>query len=116
MAGLSRRGDELVLSLSDAEQVEALHGDLRVPVASVRSVQVLDDARQAVNGMRAPGTGLPGLLSIGTFHRDGHQAFVVVHHARPRGLRVTLSGAGLDYDELIVGLDDPEAVAASLGV
>jgi hypothetical protein len=116
MADLSRRGDELVLSLSNAEQVEALHGDLRVPVASVRSVQVLDDARKAMHGMRAPSTGLPGLLSIGTFHRDGHRAFVVVHHSRPRGLRVALSGAGIDYDELIVGLDNPETVAASLGV
>jgi len=105
------QGGELVLSLSDMEKLEAVHGEVRVPVSSVRDVGVLDDALAAVHGTRT-GTGIPGVLVVGTIRHKGAKAFVVVHHGHPRGVRVRLEGA--DFDELIVGCDDPETVVARL--
>jgi hypothetical protein len=104
-------GDELVVRLRAVEKIEAVHGEVKVPLSSVRSVEVLDDAVGAVHGFRV-GTGIPGSVAIGTFtSRDDH-IFAVVHHDTPRGVRVGLEGA--QFDELIVGCDDPEGVAASL--
>lgn len=112
MAELTVQGDELVLSLSAGERLEAVRGeDVRVPLASMRDVEVLEDALAAVHGIRT-GTGIPGVLVVGTIRSHGTKQFVVVHHGHPRGVQVTLEGA--DYDALIVGCEDPEAVAAKL--
>ena len=48
MAELSPEGNELVVHLSLAEKAEAVHGDIRVPMSSVRQVDVVDDAVHAV--------------------------------------------------------------------
>ncbi len=108
MADLVVEDAELVLRLSALEKVEALHGELRFPTAAVRGVEVLADAPGAVHGWRSPGTGIPGVVAVGTFRRAGSKTFAVVHMSTRRGVRVRLEGA--DYDELIVGCADPEAV------
>jgi hypothetical protein len=111
MAEVLVEGDELVVRLRAVEKLEAVHGEVKVPLGSVRSVEVLDDAIGAVHGFRV-GTGIPGSVAVGTFtSRDDH-IFAVVHHDTPRGVRLRLEGA--PYDELIVGCDDPESVVASL--
>jgi hypothetical protein len=51
-------------------------------------------------------------VAIGTFTSRNSHIFAVVHHNTPRGVRVTLEGA--QFDELIVGCDDPESVVATL--
>jgi len=114
VAVLTVQGDELVLSLNEMEKLEAVHArDIRVPVASVRSVEVVDDALDVVHGIRT-GTGIPGVLVVGTIRHESKKAFAVVHHGHSRGVLVRLDGA--DYDELVVGCDNPETLAASLAV
>lgn len=113
MAELTVEGNELVLHLSRFEQAEAIHGDLRVPASSVQRVEVLDDALGAVRGARAPGTGFPGVVAVGTYRRrGGGKSFAVVHHNTRRGVRVILHGT--DFEELIVGCSHPEVVADAL--
>jgi hypothetical protein len=111
MAELIIEGDDLVVHLSTAEKLEAVHGDVRVPFDSVKSVEVLDDAMSAIHGIRV-GTGIPGSVAIGTFTSRAAKIFAVVHHDTPRAVRVTLEGD--HFDEIIVGCPHPEAVAASL--
>lgn len=111
MADLIVDGDELVVRLRAVEKMEAVHGEVRVPLRSLSSVEVLDDAIGAVHGFRV-GTGIPGSVAIGTFSSRDDKIFAVVHHGTPRGVRVRLEGA--QFDELIVGCDDPESVVATL--
>jgi hypothetical protein len=103
----------VVVALSAAEKIEAVHGDIRVPASAVQSIEVVDDAVHAVNAYRkSVGSAWPGLFVIGTFRADGVKAFAVVHHSTPRGVRLRLEGA--NFDEVLVGCDDPEGVAQSL--
>jgi hypothetical protein len=111
MADVTIDGDELVVRLRTIEKLEAVHGEVKVPLASVSSAEVLDDAIGAVHGFRV-GTGIPGSVAVGTFTSRNDKIFAVVHHDTPRGVRVRLEGA--QFDELIVGCDDPEAVVATL--
>ncbi len=111
MAELAIEGDDLVVRLSTAEKLEAVHGEVRVPLDSVKSVEVLDDALSAIHGIRV-GTGIPGSVAIGTFTSRTAKIFAVVHHDTPRGVRVTLGGD--HFDEIIVGCPHPEIVAESL--
>jgi hypothetical protein len=113
MAELTRAGDELVLTLSVAEKAESLHGDIRVPLTSVREVDVVEDVIHAVHGMKLPGTAWPGRFMIGTLaHATGKKSFAVIHHDTARGVRVRLEDA--TFSELLVGCANPEAVAASI--
>lgn len=107
---------ELVLLLTELEKFEGVHRDLSVPVSSVQGIDVLDDALGALEseagvGIRT-GTGIPGVLVVGTVRHRDIKSFVVIHHGHPRGVRVRLHGE--DYDEFIVGSDAPEALAARL--
>ena len=111
MAEVSVEGDTLVVHLRPVEKLEAVHGEVRVPLVSVKTVEVLDDAIQAVHGIRV-GTGIPGSVAIGTFTSRHSHIFAVVHHDTPRGVRIGLEGA--HFDELIVGCDDPEGVAGRI--
>jgi hypothetical protein len=112
MAVLKRDGEDLVVELSAFEKAEAIHGDLRLPFSSVSSIDIVEDALAAVHGLRAPGTGVPGVLAIGTFRDRGTKLFAVVHHGRPGGVRVTLKNS--EFDEVVIGCDDPGAVVAAL--
>ena len=51
---------------------------------------------------------------VGTIRYESKKAFVVVHHGHSRGVLGRLDGA--EYDELVVGCDNPETLAASLAV
>lgn len=114
MADLIREGDSLVLKLTTIEKVEEVHGDIHVPISEVESVIVLDDVIHAVHGMKLPGSRIPGVFAMGTFVSGTSKIFAIVHHQNKRGLQVNLNGS--TYDAIIVGLDDPEGTASSLGL
>ncbi|MCL4445557.1 MAG: hypothetical protein M1134_01580 [Actinobacteria bacterium] len=112
MAEMQVEGAEIVVALSAFEKVEAVHGEVRLALADLQGAEVLDDVIHAVHGLRAPGTGVPGLVAVGTFREGGKKLFAVVHHNTPRGVRLRFQDGG--FDEVIVGCDDPEAVVAQL--
>jgi hypothetical protein len=112
MAELRWEGSELLLHLTRTEEFEAIHRDLRFPASVLIGVEILNDALGAVHGIRAPGTGIPGLVEVGTYRHRGGKSFAVVHHDTPRGVRITLQDA--DFDELLIGCPDPETTAARL--
>jgi hypothetical protein len=108
MAELRVEGDELVLHLGAGEKIEAIHDDLRAPLSSVRSVEVLDDAHEPADRGFRIGERLPGVSEVAIIHTGGHRLFAAVHHNTPRGVRVNLEGT--HYDAWIVGCADPELV------
>ena len=96
MATIRIDGDEVVLELSRFERIEAVHGDVRLPLASLVGTEPLDDAIHAVHGFRAPGTGVPGLTAVGTYRQGDRKLFAVVHHDTPRGVRLCFDGAAYE--------------------
>jgi hypothetical protein len=112
MAELLVEGGELVLHLSWGEKAMGVHGDLRVPLSSVRHVEVIENAHEPADHGFKIGERLPGVVEVGMVLGDGRKIFAAVHHATPRGLRVVLDGGS--YDEWIVGCADPEATLAGL--
>ena len=110
MATVSTTPGTLTVTLSRAERVLGLLRDLEVPRAAVRAVEVLPDGLAAARGLRAPGLGLPG-RRIGTWRGRGEKTLVSVRRGQP-AVRVRL--AGQRFDTLLLGVDDPAAVAGSL--
>jgi hypothetical protein len=111
MARLRVDGDELLLDLSGLEKMEGFHGNIRVPLSTVREVRVAEDPWSQLRGIRAPGTGLPGVIAVGTRRGSGMKDFAAVHGKRP-AVVVELEGA--EFERLVVTEDDAESEAAAL--
>jgi hypothetical protein len=121
VAQLVVEGDELVVRLTTWEKISGFHGNVRVPLSGVRRVTTPDNAWAELRGWRMAGTGIPGLVAIGTRrHADGYD-FTAVHRQRP-AVQIDINGPPR-WQRLLVSMDeglDPgtEAarIAASAGI
>lgn len=102
MAELTITDDELVVELSLAERLGAMHRSLRIPLDAITAVQRVDHARHEVRGFRAPGTGAPGLVALGTWRRRGTKTFAAAYRDHP-GYIIDLDGQ--TFSRLIVSFD-----------
>ena len=103
-------GTDLVLHLSGVEKAEGLHRDIRVPLRAVSAVRVVDSAWSGeLRGWRAPGTGVPNVIAVGTRRGGFGKDFAAVHGTGP-AVVVELEGA--EYGRLVLTADDAEATAA----
>lgn len=96
MAVVDVRNDHLTVSLSGWEKVGALRrSDVSVPLSSISSVTKLTNARNGIRGMRAPGTGLPGVIALGSWRTRKTVDFVAVSRNEP-GYSIELEGERFD--------------------
>ena len=117
MGSVTIRDGALHIELTVPERVLSLHGEsVVVPLSDITGLRVVRDVLGQLRGLRMPGAGIPGVLAIGTWRGtlDGRRFhdFVLIHHAGP-GLVITTSG---DYDRVLIGVDDPQALAVDLGL
>jgi hypothetical protein len=110
---LAIEGLELVVHLSLAEKLAAIHGDARFPLSSVSDVVVEPNVWAALRGIRAPGTGVPYVLAYGTRRWLGGKDLALVRGGRRPGLRVDFDD-GAPYDRLVVTVADPQASAVAI--
>jgi len=107
-------GGDLRLRLSWVEKLEGARGDVVVPLTSVADVRAVPNGWPELRGIRAPGTGLPGVIAVGTRRGRFGKDFVVVHGKGPAVI-VELDGAA--FSRLMATVPDPEeTVAAIVGV
>ena len=111
MATLLVDDGDLVLRLSRWEKLGGLHGDIRVPRGAVEDVQVSRKPFGDLRGIRAPGTGLPRRIALGTWRYRGGKDFAALYRGKP-GVIVRLRDA--PFQRLLVSADDADAVAAAL--
>ena len=95
---------ELTPKLSTLEHAEGFHRDITVPVSSVTSVRVVEDIWSELHGIRAPGTGLPGVVAVGTRRGSPLKDFAAVH-GRSTGVVGDLEGQ--EFGNLILTVPDP---------
>ena len=94
MAKLIREGNDLVLSLSLWEKLGALHSSPRTGVESVEKVEFPEKlwSSKTLRGIRAPGTGIPFVVLLGTMRSRGYRDFVAIN-GREKGVILTLNSA-----------------------
>jgi hypothetical protein len=93
VATLRHEGDELVVKLNDLEKAGALRGDVRVPWSAVRDLRVTEHPFRELKGVRSPGTGVPGVIALGTYRGSVGRDFAALHRGGP-AVVVALEGAG----------------------
>lgn len=113
MASLVIQRDELVVRLSQLEQLAALRGNVHVPLCAVRAVCEENAPYNALRGIRAPGTGLPRRLAYGVrLFTGGRPDFAALHGPGP-AVRVELADRA-PFGRLLVTVADPTAAVAAV--
>ncbi|MEV1045679.1 hypothetical protein [Streptomyces sp. NPDC049916] len=110
MAVISVQGQELVVEMEGLDKLWALKSRLTIPLAHVRGATMDPGILGEPKGIRAPGTHVPGVITAGTFHRDGEKVFWAVRDAQ-KAVVVELTGAER-FTRLVVEVDDPRAAVA----
>lgn len=82
---LSIENDLIRLQLSDWESVGALHPSPSMPISEISGVAYYDDLwrSKVLRGFRAPGTGVPFLIMLGTMRTMRWKAFCAIYKRRP---------------------------------
>jgi hypothetical protein len=82
MARVIEEGEELILQLSPLEKLGSLHNSIRVPKSSLIAVRDISNSwlrADGLRGFRAPGTGIPWVIMLGTLRRKRGKDFAVVY-------------------------------------
>ena len=103
MAKLTVNGTDLEVKLSPWEKLGAMRGDVSVPLGAVREVRLSGEPWHELRGIRAPGTGIPGVIALGTRRGDGLRDFAAVYGRRPA---VVVETNGDPFDRLVVSCSD----------
>lgn len=111
MARLLIEKENLHLSLSGWEQFGSLHADIRVPLRHVVKVEVSDSPWRLLRGIRAPGTGLPRVIMLGTMRWNKKKDFCAIYRRRPV---VVVHLRDEAFARLIVTSDQAESTALRL--
>lgn len=112
MAELAIEPDTIVVRLSLLEKLGAMHGDVHVPRSSVREVRVTSKPWNEVRGMRAPGTGVPGVIMLGTMRGMFGKDFCAVYRHQSA---IVIELEDHSYQRLIVCTQHPDKDRAALG-
>ncbi len=111
MAKLIIDDREITVSLSTLEKFGALRGNVTVPRSAVAHARIVPDGTAEVHGLRAPGTGFPGVIKLGTWRNREGTTFATCYGRRPA---IVLHLVDSTYNRLVVTLDDPENALHSL--
>ena len=116
MPKLELSEEQLIIRLSPAEKLAAVHGDVTVNGIAIRGAAVASKNWWTTLGLRV-GTGFPGVIIAGTFLKKNDRAFVSWTRKAGLPLEITLAAKmapaarGTKFTRLIVGVDDAQAWA-----
>jgi hypothetical protein len=85
MAKVIDQGNNLILKLSMWEKIGGLHKDLVVSKDNLikKTVHKNPWSKEVLRGFRAPGTGIPYVILLGTMRFRGGKDFTAIYKRRP---------------------------------
>ena len=109
----------VTVRLSAMEKLEALHLDVHVPRTAVMAAREVPDGLAELRGKIAGigwrgvgvGTGLPGLMMVGTIQDGFGLTFAV---CRGHGPAVVLDLAGEHYNRIVMTVENPGEIVRRL--
>ncbi|ONH30592.1 hypothetical protein [Pseudofrankia asymbiotica] len=112
MAKVEVAGGRVEVVLSQKERLAALRGDVSAALGEIVDVRVSPHPFGELRGIRAPGTGVPGVIAIGTWRHRGGKDFVAIYRGRP-AVVVTLAPDS-EFERFIIGVEDPDETVAGI--
>ncbi len=99
MAKVVESKGKLILQLSFWEKIFALHNTLSVDKSSLIEKKVVQKpwSSEVLKGIRAPGTGFPFLILLGTMRYIGGKDFIAIYKKSPLNAGLLLSKKNLPF-------------------
>jgi hypothetical protein len=94
MAHVVIAGEKVRLELSLLEILGAFHGSPEVNLSEVESIEIEENpwVREVLKGVRAPGTGIPFVVMLGTMRYLQGKDFVAIYRRKPAAIITLKSG------------------------
>ena len=105
MITITKNNDNIVFEVNGLHKLWAFKSQLTIPRQHIISVGQNMESIRGWKGWKAPGTSIPGIITAGTFYRDGRRIFWDAVHLE-NCIIVGLEHE--DYDELIIEVENPE--------
>ncbi|MEY4532861.1 MAG: hypothetical protein RI926_630 [Actinomycetota bacterium] len=99
---------KLKVLLSFWEKIGGLSGDISIPLGDVRGATADPTFIKNDLGIRAGGTGFPGLIAEGHFRKNGDRLFAMWRKGEQV---VVIELQGQKWDRLVLGCEDAQALA-----
>ena len=105
--------EDLILELSFWERVGALHSSPRVSLNAVTKVEFIDNlwSNKVLRGVRAPGTGIPYRVLLGTMRGREFRDFTAIK-GRGAGVEICLNEG--PFERWVFTLRQPKSEIESL--
>lgn len=105
--------EDLILELSFWERVGALHSSPRVSLNAVTKVEFIDNlwSNKVLRGVRAPGTGIPYKVLLGTMRGREFRDFTAIK-GRGAGVEICLNEG--PFERWVFTLRQPKSEIESL--
>ena len=106
----------LIVQVKGVHKILALKSELEIPLTHVVGAEIDPTVVEQwghinLKEIRAPGTGLPGVLKAGSFRLAGQWAFWDVHAPHKA---ITIKLADEHYTKLVIEVADPAATVAQI--
>jgi hypothetical protein len=112
MAHVELTSGSLLVHVDGMDRIWALKSQLEIPLQHVVKAEADPEiARGWWHGIKWPGTNLPGVVTAGTFYRDGQRTFWDIHNP---DRTVVISLADEDYSQLVIEVEDPTETAKEI--
>ncbi|GAC1520414.1 MAG: hypothetical protein NVS3B14_22240 [Ktedonobacteraceae bacterium] len=115
MTRMEITGGVLIVRVEGVDKILALKSQLEVPLSHVISAEIDPGVEQEFNswftGLKAPGTGLPGVIKAGTWYTSDGKVFWDVHDPHQT---VTIRLDHESYNRLVIQVADPAATVAMI--
>ena len=107
------QGEQLKYQLTPLESLGALAKSPTTKVSNLVSIKCFDDPwnREVLRGIRAPGTGFPFQIMLGTMRFWYGRDFVVVYKRRPVWV---LAFKGEKYERWVIPVEQNQSVISEL--
>ena len=115
MATIEFTDTMLIVHVEGFDKILALKSQLQVPLNHVIDAeidpQIGEEFRRLFVGIKAPGTGLAGVVRAGTWYTDEGKVFWDIHHPENA---ITIHLADDTYNKLLIEVADPVATVAAI--
>jgi hypothetical protein len=109
MARIELTPKTLVVHITGVDRLLAFKSQLEIPLTHVTGAHANPQiAKTWWKGWKAPGANIPGVVTAGTFYRDGKRMFWDVHDPEKT---IVIHLADDQYDALVVEVEEPSATA-----
>ena len=100
---------QLIVEVQGWDKFWSFKKRLEIPLDQVLGVR--EAVNERVSGFRAPGTRVPGIITAGTFRKQGKKIFWDVHN-RANAIAIDLRDA--EYSKLVIEVADPAEIMAMI--